>query len=162
VKAFIMQRYGPTDDASAANPPQEPRPLVQSILRGLKGRCPHCGEGRLFARFLKPVDRCAACGEDMHHQRADDLPPYLSIFIVGHIVVAGYMIGETATELTSWQHLAIWVPITLALTFAMMQPLKGGVIGLQWALRMHGFGGEKEDPHMDAIDDVSPAHDRLR
>ena len=156
-----MQRFGPPDDVSTQPRRGGERPLVQSVLRGLKGRCPHCGEGKLFARFLKPVESCASCGEEMFHQRADDLPPYLSIFIVGHIVVAGYMIGETAVELSSWQHLAIWVPITVALTFAMMQPLKGGVVGLQWALRMHGFGGEEKDPHMDEIDDVSPAHDRL-
>ncbi|MCA0420344.1 MAG: DUF983 domain-containing protein, partial [Proteobacteria bacterium] len=42
----------------------------QAVARGLRGRCPHCGKGRLFRAFLKPVDRCEACGEDLHHQRA--------------------------------------------------------------------------------------------
>lgn len=122
------------------------RPLLRSLARGWRSRCPACGEGRLFRAFLKPVEYCGHCGEAMHHQRADDLPPYLGIFIVGHIVVAGYLTGERMFELTSWQHLAIWTPITLVMTLAFMQPLKGAVIGLQWSLRMHGFGDEPDAP----------------
>lgn len=132
-----------------------PRPVAASVLRGLRMRCPACGEGRLFRAFLKPVDTCPDCDEEMHHQRADDLPPYLSIFIVGHVVVGGYMFGERFLDLSSWGHLALWVPITLLMAFALMQPLKGGVIGLQWALRMHGFGGEN-DFAADAYDDRHP------
>ena len=111
----------------------------QAVARGLRGRCPHCGKGRLFRAFLKPVDRCEACGEDLHHQRADDLPPYIVITIVGHIVVGGYMMTDLVSSLTTWQHLAIWTPITLILSLLLLQPVKGGTIGLQWALRMHGF-----------------------
>ncbi|MDO1581858.1 DUF983 domain-containing protein [Rhizobium oryzicola] len=130
-------RYGGQDDAE--------RPLGRSIKRGLLNRCPHCGEGRLFRAFLKPVDACAFCGEDMHHQRADDLPPYLVIFIIGHVTVGGYMMTDLVWNISMWAHLAIWVPITVLLAFGTIQPIKGGVIGLQWALRMHGFGGHDED-----------------
>lgn len=126
------------------------RPLGRSMRRGWRSRCPACGEGRLFRAFIKPVDHCADCREEMHHHRADDLPPYLSIVIVGHVVLVGYLIGERLVDLNSWQHLAIWVPITIALAIAMMQPLKGAVIGLQWALRMHGFSGEPDHPADDA------------
>ena len=117
----------------------EERDWRQAITRGLRGRCPHCGQGRLFRAFLKPVDICEACGEDLHHQRADDLPPYIVITIVGHIVVGGYMMTDLVSSLTTWQHLAIWTPITLILSLLLLQPVKGGTIGLQWALRMHGF-----------------------
>lgn len=140
-----MQQFG---QGSATASTLETRPLGQSIKRGLLGRCPKCGEGKLFRAFLKPVDACAVCGEDMHHQRADDLPPYLTIFIVGHIVVAGFMATDRWLILENWQHLAIWIPITIALSVAMMQPLKGGVVGLQWALRMHGFGGEDDEARL--------------
>lgn len=144
---YDMQTYGSASPARYKTAETGPaRPLAASIMRGLRGRCPACGEGKLFRAFLKPVDHCANCGEALHHQRADDLPPYLSIFIVGHIVVGGYMFGERIVDLNSWQHLAFWVPVTLILTLLMMQPLKGGVIGLQWALRMHGFGGEEDRP----------------
>ena len=122
----------------------ERRPLWRSLGRGFVGRCPNCGEGRLFRAWLKPVDHCANCHEDYRGQRADDLPPYLTIFVVGHVVVAGFMAGEMAFELTAWQHLAIWAPVTLAMSLALMRPFKGATIGLQWALRMAGFDGEDE------------------
>ncbi|GLQ39097.1 hypothetical protein GCM10007908_27170 [Rhizobium albus] len=147
-----MQTFGQSHAADDRHD-DAPRALGGSIMRGLKCQCPACGEGKLFRAFLKPVDHCASCGEEMHHHRADDLPPYLAIFIVGHIVVAGYMFGERVVDWTSWQALAFWIPVTLIMTVASMQPLKGGVIGLQWALRMHGFGGE-EDP-LDEVPDES-------
>ncbi|TKT76826.1 DUF983 domain-containing protein [Aquamicrobium sp. LC103] len=132
------QVFGP-----AAGSPAE-RPLMQSMWRGFLGRCPHCGEGRLFSSFLKVSNACDSCGEEYHHHRADDLPAYLVIFIVGHIVVGAFMGVETMVSLSTWQHLAIWVPLTLVGTLALLQPVKGAVVGLQWALRMHGFSGEED------------------
>lgn len=128
------------------------RSVGQAMWRGLLGKCPHCGEGKLFRAYLKPVDRCEHCGEEMHHHRADDLPAYLVVVVVGHIVVAGFMGTETMFPLSTWQHLAIWVPITLAMTLGMLQPVKGAVVGLQWANYMHGFGGEPDalDTHPEA------------
>ena len=129
----------------APGAPSRERPVGRSIKRGLLSRCPACGTGRLFRAYVKPVDHCAACGEDYTHQRADDLPPYLVITIVGHIVVGGYMGTDLIWPLTTWQHLAIWVPITLILSLLLLQPVKGGAIGLQWALKMHGFGAAPEE-----------------
>ena len=137
---MIEYGNGTSTDASAN---EEPRNTFLAIRRGFRSTCPCCGEGKLFSSFLKPVENCAVCGEEMHHQRADDFPPYLSIFIVGHIVVAGFMATDLWLTLESWQHLAIWIPITIVLCLVLMQPLKGAVIGMQWALRMHGFGGEE-------------------
>ncbi|MGR6431214.1 DUF983 domain-containing protein [Rhizobium sp. PAMB 3182] len=122
------------------------RPLGQSIMRGLLNRCPACGSGRLFKAFLKPVDNCAACGEDISHQRADDLPPYLVILVLGHVMVGGFMMTDLVFQVSMWVHLAIWVPLTIIIALLIIQPIKGGVIGLQWALRMHGFGGEADEP----------------
>ena len=120
------------------------RPLGQALWRGWRGRCPACGEGRLFSSFLKTVDRCDRCGEAIHHHRADDLPAYLAIFAVGHIVVGAFMGVEAAVELSTVQHLAIWIPLTLVATLAVIGPIKGAVVGLQWANYMHGFGGGDE------------------
>ncbi|WP_425374557.1 DUF983 domain-containing protein [Mesorhizobium waimense] len=120
------------------------RPLWTAIKRGMLGRCPHCGEGKLFRGFTKSVDACAVCGEELHHHRADDLPAYLVIVIVGHIVLGAFMGVESTSTLSTWQHIAIWVPLTILLAVALLQPVKGAVIGLQWALYMHGFGGEKD------------------
>jgi uncharacterized protein (DUF983 family) len=120
------------------------RPLMEAMKRGFFGRCPHCGEGKLFRAFVKTVDTCSVCGEEIHHHRADDLPAYLDIVIVGHIVLGAFMTVEMTTLWPMWLHLAVWVPLTLILALALLQPIKGAVIGLQWALYMHGFGGEDD------------------
>jgi len=125
-------------------PVPKDRPLMQAMGRGFMCKCPHCGEGKLFRKFLKVADSCEACGEEYHHHRADDLPAYLVIVIVGHIVVGAFMGLENVFQLSTWQHLAIWVPITLVLTLGLLQPVKGAVVGLQWALRMHGFSGKPD------------------
>lgn len=134
--------FGPGREAAAAT--KRPRPLLGAMLRGLAGRCPHCGQGPLFASFLKTVDRCERCGEEIHHHRADDLPAYLVVVIVGHLVVGAFMGVEATSTLSIWQHLAIWVPLTIVLSLALLRPVKGAVVGLQWALGMHGFGGEPD------------------
>lgn len=122
------------------------RDLKQAMIRGFMGRCPHCGEGKLFRGFAKTVDDCAVCGEHIDHHRADDLPAYLVIFIVGHIVVGAFMGIEAASTLSTWQHLAIWIPLTIVSALALIRPIKGAVVGLQWANYMHGFGGEDDMP----------------
>lgn len=121
------------------------RPVWPSIRRGLAGRCPHCGKGRMFGRFLKTVDACEACGEDLSHHRADDLPPYLTIIVVGHLMVPLVLAVEKNFHPDIWLQMAVWLPLTLALTLVMLQPIKGGVVGLQWANRMHGFGAGDDD-----------------
>ncbi|MBL8582447.1 MAG: DUF983 domain-containing protein [Rhizobiaceae bacterium] len=120
------------------------RSVWTAMKRGALGRCPHCGEGKLFKSFVKTVDACSVCGEEIHHHRADDLPAYLVVVIVGHIVVGAFMGVEATSTLSTWQHLALWVPLTIILALAMLQPVKGAVVGLQWALYMHGFGGEAD------------------
>jgi uncharacterized protein (DUF983 family) len=129
---------------AAATKPSD-RPLWQAMKRGFLGRCPQCGEGRMFARFLRTAERCDACGEEFHHHRADDLPAYLVVVVVGHVIVGAFMGVEATSTLSTWQHLAIWVPITIISALALLQPTKGAVVGLQWALRMHGFGGPAEE-----------------
>lgn len=121
------------------------RPIFQAMKRGFLGRCPHCGQGKLFRAFLKVNDRCPECGEEYHHHRADDLPAYLVIVIVGHITVGGVLSFERITDWSSWIHLAIWIPITILMAFALINPIKGSVVGLQWALRMHGFGSTEDE-----------------
>lgn len=129
---------------SARTPPE--RDWRMAIGNGLRGRCPHCGQGKLFKGFLKPVDACAVCGEPMHHQRSDDLPPYVVITIVGHIIVGGILLAEKYADWSMGLHMAIWPALTVILSLLLMQPVKGGVIGLQWAMRMHGFGGASDRP----------------
>lgn len=123
----------------------EPRPLTQSLWRGFRCHCPNCGEGRLFGRFLKPVATCAVCGEDFTHHRADDFPPYVTMVVVGHLVVPFMLTVAMTTTLSIPVQVGLWVSVVAALTLALLQPVKGAIIALQWALRMHGFDGRTEE-----------------
>jgi len=116
-----------------------PRDVFQAMWRGFRGRCPACGEGRLFGSFLKVKESCSECGEELHHHRADDFPAYLVIVIVGHIVVPLVLAVETHHAPSYWIHLALWLPLTLGLSLALLQPIKGAVVAMQWFLGMHGF-----------------------
>lgn len=136
-----------------SSPEHIERPLGRAIMRGLFSRCPNCGDGKLFQAFLKPVHHCAVCGEEIFHHRSDDLPPYLVILVLGHVVVGGYMITDMLHHLPMWLTLSIWAPITVLTALLVIQPIKGGVIGLQWALRMHGFSGRADGA--DEFDDGS-------
>lgn len=115
------------------------RDLWSAMKRGFRGRCPRCGEGKLFRAFLKVDDHCSVCGLDFTPHRADDLPAYLVIVIVGHIVVPMALSIETNFSPPVWLQLATYLPLTLVLSLALLQPVKGAVVGFQWALRMHGF-----------------------
>jgi uncharacterized protein (DUF983 family) len=116
-----------------------PRLTALAFRRGLAGRCPACGKGRLFRAFLKVADHCPACGEALHHHRADDAPAYFDILITGHIVVPLALTVETEFTPSYWVHLALWLPLTLGLALGLLQPIKGAIVGWQWAHYMHGF-----------------------
>ena len=131
-----------TAHAKIWTPEQAPaakRDVWTAMKRGFRGRCPRCGEGKLFRAFLKVDDHCSACGQDFTPHRADDLPAYLVIIIVGHIVVPLALMIETNYAPAIALQLAIYLPVTLIASLALLQPVKGAVVGLQWAFRMHGF-----------------------
>jgi uncharacterized protein (DUF983 family) len=117
----------------------ERRDVWTALKRGLRGRCPRCGQGKLFRAFLKVDNSCAVCGLDFTPHRADDLPAYLVIIIVGHVVVPLALMIETNYSPPVALQLAIYLPVTLVASLLLLQPVKGAVVGIQWALRMHGF-----------------------
>jgi uncharacterized protein (DUF983 family) len=127
------------------------RPVGIAMLRGARGKCPSCGKGRLFRRYLKVVDHCRWCGTALHHHRADDAPAYFTIFAVGHIVVPLLVVVERVLRPELWVHAAIWLPLTLVLSLILLPIIKGALVSLQWALYMHGFdpAGDPLDPHID-------------
>lgn len=126
--------------------PLAPRKISEAMLRGARLHCPSCGDGLLYSRYLKVADGCASCGEELHHHRADDAPAYFTISIVAHIVVAGALILERAFSPETWVHMVLWLPLTLLLSLALLPVIKGALVGLQWANRMHGFGGAEDTP----------------
>ncbi|MBA4013099.1 MAG: hypothetical protein C0481_14630 [Phenylobacterium sp.] len=108
--------------------------FVQSMLRGLKGRCPACGEGKLFSRYLKVQPTCSHCELNLAKYPADDGPAYFTILIVGHLVVAPLLIFPVIWEASP----AIVLPATLIplaiVTLLLLHVTKGWFIGLLYAL----------------------------
>jgi len=118
------------------------RPLGQAMRRGFVGRCPHCGVGRMFRAYLKVVDSCPVCGEDLSPQRADDAPAYLTMLVVGHFIVIGIMSEDELFPNAPWLLIAgLWSLLAIGVSLAILPRIKGALVGYQWAMRMHGFGG---------------------
>ena len=99
-----------------------------------------------YRAFLKVDNNCSVCGLDFTHHRADDLPAYLVIIIVGHIVVPLALMIETNYSPPIALQLAIYLPLTFVASLVLLQPVKGAVVGVQWALRMHGFDEANPEP----------------
>ena len=124
--------------------PRRPRPLGEAIRRGFVGRCPACGRGRLFRAYLKLDPSCKVCGEVFSHARADDAPAYLTMLVVCHVAGAGVLWSDSAwpgASLTAT--VLIWLAVTAAVSLLILPRMKGAVVGQQWAMGMHGFGGDE-------------------
>ena len=130
----------PSDITLAGSSIEKQRLVSLAMVRGWKQRCPACGDGALYGKFLKVVDTCASCGQVLHHHRADDAPPYFTMFIVGHVIIGLLLVVERNFHPTLWIHALLWGPATLGLSLWLLPRIKGAVIGQQWAMRMHGFG----------------------
>lgn len=126
--------------------PPEHRSIPLSMWRGFLCRCPNCGEGKLFSGYLTVAPACGTCGEDFSGEEAHDFPPYITVFIVAHVIGTFIMFAEVAFDWSMLTHILVWSAVTVVLCFAMMKPVKGLVVGLQWALRMAGFGDERDSP----------------
>jgi uncharacterized protein (DUF983 family) len=119
--------------------PTVERDLRQSMLRGWRRRCPNCGAGPILKGYLKVRDTCPVCGEDLHHQRADDGPAYLTILIVGHIMAPSILIAFVRFRPDPIVLATVFTIGCVALSLFLLPRLKGMMIGVQWAKRMHGF-----------------------
>ena len=115
------------------------RSIGQAMWNGAKLRCPNCGRGHLFRSYLKVADECDVCGEELFHHRADDMPPYIAIVIVGHIIVGLMLELELHATVEPWMYMVTMVPLAVILPLIMLPSIKGAIVGLQWANRMYGF-----------------------
>ena len=112
---------------------QDVRPLGEGLRRGLMGRCPNCGEGRLFAGYLAVEPRCEACGHALDQYRADDGPAYFTILIVGHLIIAPLLCFSFVWRANPWLVMGLTLPAILAATLLLLPRVKGAFIGGQWA-----------------------------
>ena len=129
------------EQAMAAGATQDDgeRPMGPAMLRGWQRRCPCCGQGAALRGYLKVRDRCAVCATDLSQARADDGPAYVTILVVGKLVMSVYMTLYLAFEPEPWVMIAICWSLVIALSLWLLPRLKGAFVGLQWAKRMHGF-----------------------
>jgi uncharacterized protein (DUF983 family) len=110
--------------------------LATALWRGARGLCPACGQTHAFAGYLKVVPECLHCGAPLGKVRADDAPPYFTIFIVGHILVGVLYEVETTWKPALWVLAAIFLPLALVMTLGLLRPIKGVTVGLMLKLGM--------------------------
>lgn len=124
---------------------QTERPVRPALLRGWRQRCPACGTGRMLEGYLTVRKACPHCGEDLHHHRADDGPAYLTILIVGHLMAPLLLWAFVAYRPSPAVLIAVFATGCVALSLFLLPRLKGALVSLQWAKRMHGFGTAGDD-----------------
>lgn len=117
--------------------------LLAALTRGAANRCPSCGQGSLFRGYLRVAERCGACGAPVGRVRADDAPPYFTIFIVGHIVIPLMLMAERGYAPSSWTMAAVFLPLTLLMSLVLLRPVKGATVGL---MMRFGITGCEHEP----------------
>ncbi len=131
------------DTAQTLDP--EDRPLKPALWRGWRRRCPNCGAGPMLRGYLKVRDTCPVCSEELHHHRADDGPAYLTILIVGHLLAPILLFTYTKFRPEPLVMAVGFTIGTVALSLYLLPRLKGALVALQWANRMHGFSDRTHD-----------------
>jgi len=119
--------------------PADDRPVGPALRRGWARRCPACGEGKMMSGFLKVADQCPECGQELHHHRADDGPAFLTILVVGKLVMAMYVTVFMAFHPEPWVMIALCWTVAGGLAMYLLPRFKGAFVALQWSRRMHGF-----------------------
>ena len=123
-------------DRTVPKPAWVTPPLMTCLGRGLLGRCPSCGVGRVFDGFLRVVPECEHCHAPLGLARADDAPPYFTILIVGHIVIPLLVMMQVYDDPPTWLLSAIFLPLTVILSLGLLRPIKGATVGAMLCFNM--------------------------
>ena len=111
----------------------EPVPRTPSpVLAGLKGYCPRCGKGKLFAGFLKLAPQCSRCGLDFSFADAADAPAFFTMFISGFIVAGSALVVEMLYSPPYWVHAVLWLPAILIVVLGGLRLVKATLMVLQY------------------------------
>jgi uncharacterized protein (DUF983 family) len=106
--------------------------------RGFRRLCPRCGEGRMFSGYLSVREACEACKMEFEPLRSDDVPPYFTLFIVGHVVVSLYLLLWPIMPFPDWVHALIWCSLALVLSLTLLPFVKGGVMAVIFRTKAKG------------------------
>jgi uncharacterized protein (DUF983 family) len=123
----------------SADPETGERPFWPAVRRGLMCRCPACGAGPMLKAYLKVRDHCPVCSEALYHHRADDGPAYLTILIVGHLLAPLIYFVYVTFRPEPLVMATTFCLLTGTLALFLLPRMKGALVALQWAKRMHGF-----------------------
>lgn len=123
------------DAAGDRAQPMAERSTGAILASGTGGRCPRCGRGKLFAGFLKVAERCSVCGLDFSGHDAGDGPAVAVIFILGFAITGLAGVVEYIFAPPMWLHVVVWLPLIALTTVALLQPLKGLTVALQYRYR---------------------------
>lgn len=110
----------------------------RSIATGFKRQCPSCEQAKIFAGYLKLKDKCSNCAAPIGEIRADDFPPYLTIIIVGHILIPALLFVEVTYHPSTLFQMILWPAVSIALSLSLLPVLKGAVVGFMWSMGMKG------------------------
>lgn len=112
--------------------------LWRCMRRGFLKRCPKCGKGAVVSGFLRPNTACGHCGEGYAHIRTDDFAPWLSIMVLGHLLLPAMITVERLWHPPLWLHALIWLPLAVDFVFVFLPRAKGMALGLMWGLNLRG------------------------
>lgn len=112
--------------------------LPTAIRRAVLGKCPNCGKGALYKSYLKQVDRCSVCGESYGQIHADDGPPWLTILLVGHVIIPLIFVVNDLTVWPLWVAMSVWPALTALLALAVLPRAKGVFLAILWKTRAPG------------------------
>jgi len=119
-------------------PATEERRVWLGLRRGLAGKCPSCGQSKMFSSYLKVLPKCASCGHALDQYKADDGPAYFTILIVGHAMLAPLLFLEAVRTWPLAWVTGIMVSSVLVATLTLLPLVKGAFVGVQWAVRDRG------------------------
>lgn len=122
------------------NPSPRSASVWPAIRRGLRLKCPHCGEGPILAGYLKPAASCSVCHEDFSELRADDGPAWATLIVVGHLVSPAFLLFATPNETLRWLGFALVLTIMLSMVFFLQPRMKGLFMSIIW----HNRAGQAE------------------
>ncbi|GGE34671.1 membrane protein [Agaricicola taiwanensis] len=117
-------------------------PPLSPYATGLAGRCPRCGQGRLFHGFIALNKECAICSLDFDFADAGDGPAVFVIMMAGFLIVGAALWAELVLAPPLWLHLVVFLPLTLVICLGMLRPLKGLLLALQY--RNRASEGQRE------------------
>jgi len=112
------------------------RTTGELIGLGLKCRCPQCGEGKIFSSYLKIAESCPVCGLNLTGHDVGDGPVVPALLLIGTIIVGLALYVEFSYEPSVWLHVLLWPPAVFIMVLAMLPPMKGIAVALQYRYRL--------------------------